>query len=190
MGIENENLNHDDIDSYRESIIEWAKERKPIVFPNKGSQHAAIVIGQIFNEAKDIVRIYAKNMNGDISEFQDYRFGIENFLNCNTNRLKVLLDEKPNPESSTLMFILNKAKQENNNISVKFASSEFRGKLEAIRKNSNDKLHFTIGDNSMVRIETNDETHEAKFCSFNKPSTAQPLAEFFDYYFEGSKEYK
>jgi len=128
-------------------------------------------------------------MNGDISNFKDYSDGIEKFLSNETNSLNVILDDMPNESSKVLDLLIEKSKNRPN-VKLKIANENFKNSLKNIQVDPNAKLHFTIGDNTMIRIENDEITHEAEFCSFNYPIVASKLANIFDNSFDSCVDFE
>ena len=179
-------MNYYSIESYRETIEAWANERKSEVFPNKGAEHAAVVLGAILRNANNQVRIYAKNMNGEISKYDDYFNGLKSFLNKENYSLKIFLDEIPQNESRAFNY-LKSVFPGNNILEIKISTPEFRSAINKVLIDPKIKVHFALGDDDIIRLETDSNTHEAPFCSFNSPKTVNVLQKIFDLYFHQEK---
>ena len=158
------------IEEYKIAIERLAKNQSDLVFNNSGIEHAAIVLSNIFKNS-DVVKIYANDMNGEISSQGCYNQSINEFISRGGN-LQIVLDNITNI-SSTLRSIINKKSAE-----IKISNNEFRDSLKFISKN-NQLNYFAVGDNKMVRIEVDNKSHKA-LCSFNLPDTGKVLSNFFD----------
>lgn len=175
------------IDAYQRSIDTLASSKSEFVFDSEGSENAAIIISSIFKYSKNIVRIYATNMNGDISDFNIYTSSLVRFLYEKKNLL-VLLDN-PDYITSNDAFRVNKEFRQvinrfysQGNIVFKVASEGFKKGMKSIATDSSSLYHFAVGDNHMIRIEL-DNKKRISVCSFNNQKMAQPLIRIFDTYF-------
>lgn len=190
MLIATKNNNNALIADYEKAVRNLAMNRDSLVFGNKGARHAAIVISTILDNSRDIVRIFANNMNGEISNLGGYYQSLTNFTTTGKRLLIVLdglsdLGTPPKVEnfSQTLRFIYEESLR-NNNIKLKFANEEFINTFTRISPKKDMLYHFTVGDESMVRLETDNKLHEAPLCSFNNPRVARYLIDLFDNSFE------
>lgn len=174
------------LDDYRKSIDLLASTQNTFVFDGEGAEKAAIVIASIFKHAQSTVRIYAKDMNGEISGYSIYLDSLFKFLNTRKN-LEVLLD------SPDHFLHLNKRLQHliqsfypQGNVEFRIASEAFKESLRSIATDGQTLYHFVVGDEKMLRIEL-DSNVRSFICSFNNPRMARPLVRVFDQHFEASK---
>lgn len=161
------------LEAYKISIERLAKTESDFVFNNSGADHAAIVLATIFKNSNS-VRIYANDMNGDISNQPCYMNAVKDFA-LNSGTLKIIIDTK-DKISSTLKNLI-----KNNEVEVKISDDKFKDALKAASKDGKNH-YFAVGDDKMIRVEIDNENHKA-LCSFNNPKTAYVLTSIFDEYF-------
>jgi hypothetical protein len=168
------------MDTYKNYIKDLANSGSDAVFYNSGPQHAALVMGTIFENSDKCVKICAGNFSGEISNSSEYRNGLEIFLRKG-GKLQILLQEeklnnlKKEPELFDFLRFYSIIKP--NNIVIKTHKSKFI--------NDEDEVHFTIGDDKMYRLETNIEKFTA-VGNFNDNKTAALLTKLFDEVFEST----
>lgn len=175
------------IDAYQKSIDYLASSKSEFVFDSEGSENAAIIISSIFKHSKSIVRIYATNMNGDISDFSIYTNSLFRFL-YEKKTLQVLLDTSEFI-TSTDHFRQNKKFRQilnrfypQGNIDFRVASDEFKKGMRSIATDNSSLYHFAVGDDHIIRIELENK-NRTSVCSFNNRKMAQPIIRIFDTYF-------
>jgi len=169
------NLNTFDL-KYKNAIDELANKQSSLSFNNSGPTHASIVISNIFKHTESIMRIYAKNMNGEISKIGDYLEQLQKFLES-PKELRILIDELPYNKSKAFDLVTNDSKS---NISIKFASDELRKEIAFWY---NPGTHFITGDSKMFRLEYDSNGHQA-LCGFNNISQVKTLNRMFDKHFD------
>lgn len=169
----------EELERYSLAVRNFAKNKEPLVFENKGKEHAAIVASAIFDHSKNCIRLYATNMNGDISNIDCYKKSLNEYVKSSGELLILLDDENAIKNNITVYNLL---KNTMGNVKLKKASNEFKTEIEAI-SSSGSTLHFMIGDDYMSRIELDPTTHQA-ICSFNKREFCTPLITRFDKYFD------
>ncbi|MEO1259575.1 MAG: hypothetical protein AAFZ15_12295, partial [Bacteroidota bacterium] len=175
---------------YKNAIEEFASKRLELSFGNKGAIHAAIVVTTIFDNSSE-VRIFAHNMNGEISNLAGYYQSLVNFIESG-KRLTVVLDglkeDFPIKKLSQACRFIYEESNKNNNVNLLKASESFTKEIQKISAN-NTLSHFAIGDDSMIRIETDNDQHIAPFCSFNSKKVASIFIDAFDKQLNTCKEF-
>jgi hypothetical protein len=170
------------LEEYKKSIESLANNRDSMIFMNSGNEHAAIVMGNIFKHSKQDIRIFAGNLNGAVSGDDYYQEHLSNFLDSG-GKLKILLQEfdKNNPpEIFNLFSSVDFFYPEN--VEIKLSNTTL------VSEDTETKVHFTVGDSSMYRIENDVEKYLAKG-SFNNPDKANYLIEIFDEIFEETENH-
>ncbi len=170
-----------EIQAYIKALNNLANNDDGMVFDNKGSEHASAVMGTIFKHAQEYVYIYANDMNGDISKDHYYLDELRGFLERN-GKIRIFLDSLSNFDNSELLnpsITLLRNYKNNNAVEVKEVTENFKNEMISIAKKKT-LYHFAIADNKMVRIEEDNITHKAPFCSFNHPDYALKLRTIFD----------
>lgn len=162
----------DDLTSYSKSIEKLALERSRETFLNSGKDHAAIVMGSIFKYSKEHVRVFAGNFCGEVSSQSVYLDGLKYFIQ-HGGKVTIILEEYQranNPALFDLLAISKFFKEDKINV--------FITDKKVVGANGN-KIHFTIGDNSIYRLEEDTENYAARG-SFNNESEVKSLLELFD----------
>ena len=169
------------IEKYKRNIESLALNKESMVFLNSGKEHASIVMGNIFNSSKDIVRVFAGSFNGDVSGDSYYRNHLIKFLE-NGGKLKVLLEQYNDENPPAIFSYLNSFDFfYPENVEVKISNTRL------VSDSDNEKaVHFTTGDSSMYRIEYDTINYLAKG-NFNDPLETNNLIEIFDEIFDESK---
>jgi hypothetical protein len=175
--------------SFRNSVQYAAQSKSDYIYDSVGAEFASIVFSVIFKNTQTKVRIYAKNMNGDISaEFKEYIDGLNNFLE-RSGQLCIILDQKDylDPTSKDCNFnIRNALKEFEENVEIRLSSSAFKQEVKGIF-NNHELHHFVIGDESIFRVEQSNIDRSGIF-SFNNPKISQALTQIFDKHFEDLEE--
>jgi hypothetical protein len=162
---------------YRKAIEQLAKDGSTLLFNNTGVEHASAVVSTILKTAQKEVLIYAQNMNGDISKNGDYISSLSKFLVFGKT-MKVLVDNIPETESEAFS-LLKVFSSFNDGVSIRIANQEFKDNLTTEYKLP---YHFCVGDDRMIRIETDPSMHKA-ICSFNNVNHATKLKGIFNSHF-------
>lgn len=189
--------------SFSQLIKEKAFFRTPGIIKNHGPADAALIIGSIFNQTrKGVVKIYAHNLNGEISRKEDYLEELENFIVNGKAELQVIIDEAPQlirgeRNAYKLIKFFSLTSQFKNRVKIKVVR---KGKIEEVKSiikhalkdvridsldiDLNDVdfvtgLHFATSSEHMYRFETNKSKHEADAC-FMGDEFPKKLSEIFD----------
>ena len=166
----------DDIMKYKE-FVKWLSDNDDDrIFLNSSQEHAVVVISQIFRRSSDTVRVYAKNLCQTIGNKPDYINALSDFVERN-GHVRILLNGYNDgcAKESDLYRRLAYYKSKGKDIIVKTTTE----KPYFSNDKAQNEIHFTIGDSSSYRIETDIEKQTAK-CSMNRPETAKNFADFFD----------
>lgn len=163
-----------DFEAYDNVIKELADNESSFVFTNSNPRHATIIIANIFRTAKDHIRIFARNLCGEVSN-GEYLIQLESFVKRG-KKLTVKLEEKEESNNSeAIKLILNLQKSFPSKISIGVVKDDA---LKQIKHNSN-IYHFTIGDERMYRFETDTENYIA-VANFNDEHTCKELIKKFE----------
>lgn len=164
--------------NYQRIVEQLALEGKPLTFNNSGPSHASIVISTIFKYTKKIIRIYAKNLDGTISNIGDYQNELNEMVNRDI-KIKLIIDELPKPFSEAFLILHDFSAK--SKATIKFSSQEFRN---GIAFHYNPNTHFIIGDEEKFRLEYDNFKHQA-LCGFNNLKISAQLISLFDEHFDG-----
>ena len=180
------------IKDYANSVEFLAKTNSKLIFESFGSENTAIIISTIFKHSKEIVRIYAKSMNGEISsDHIEYIESLNDFLYSGKS-IKILLDTNECFDSNKLekhntkLIRVFRRFMYTGNIDIRIANDKFKNGMIDISTDGSSAYHFTVGDDQMVRIEKDNSTHSA-ICSFNNLSMCKPIIRTFDTHFDMCK---
>jgi hypothetical protein len=147
-------------------------------FFNSGPNHAAVVMSRIFKYSKDVVRIFCGGFTGAVSNDPDYLLYLEGFLQRG-GKLKILAERNlSNDESLSIFKVLKKYKD---NVEM------FVTNLTVIMNSTDQAIHFTIGDQKMLRIETDTNNYAAQV-NFGNSKSAETFIKLFDGMFDKPKE--
>ena len=185
-------MSNEELINFRKNIEDIARNKTSSILSNDSPEQANVIIANIFRHAENRVRIFAKNLDGEISSNAmagNYYFNaLDEFLGKPNSTLDVLIEESPAKES----FLFAKLKQKSsvsNQVRFKFASEEFKEEVRKLRpedqpaSQESELLHFVVGDNSMFRIEYDLKSHKANFC-FNNEEVSTQLNKLFEDHIE------
>ncbi len=164
------------MNNYRKLVESLAQSNEDRLFLNTDEEHALIVCVQIFKKAQNIIRIFAGCLCKHVGNEPEYIEALSDFIERG-GVLHILLNEfdETCAASSPLFKRLSYYVSENRPIEVK--RTDLKPYLASDPTKQN--VHFTIGDESSYRIETNTRDRAAE-CNFNNPVIAKNTADFFD----------
>ena len=146
---------------YKKYIKNLADQGSSSLFFNSSKEHASCIMANIFRKSNEEICIVAGNLNGDVSSNPRYQSELLSFLGRG-GKLKVLLTnpdlETPSDTISLLMSSKNSGQVSIKNTNGSLVKMEIEG--------NENEVHWTIGDNKMIRIEHDTKNYLA-FGSFN-----------------------
>lgn len=144
-------------------------------FFNSGPFHAAIVMSRIFKSSKDI-KIFSGGFTGEVSNNPMYLSELKNFLSKPTNKLSVIIEDYENNKNNKVYEIFKQFRNLNNNIEIYHTNVKI-----SIYDNGDEgkAIHFTIGDENKIRIETNTSDFTAQ-ANFNSQTSVSPFLKLFN----------
>ncbi|SEO61754.1 hypothetical protein SAMN02910431_04617 [Bacteroides sp. AR20] len=164
------------MDTYRKFVSTLATAHSNRVFLNSDKEHALIVLIELFKNAKSKLRIFAGSLCHHVGNTSEYVEALSDFIERGGS-VDILLNnfDIDGAKRSNLFKRLAYYVSEGKPINVKTTT------VKPYLANDTEKkpIHFTIGDESSYRIETNTEERTAE-CNFNNPVVARNTAEFFD----------
>ncbi|MES3000648.1 MAG: hypothetical protein V4787_08145 [Pseudomonadota bacterium] len=152
------------IDQYRTAVEALAAGKSDRRFSNKGSQHAAVVVQQMFHTAADRVRIFSGALSPDIYLQEPVKQEIETFLSRAGTSLQVITQKPINEATAAFLSHFDR---------VKICS------LNGEKTAAPIEHHFLVADSRAYRLETDEENREA-VVNFNEPRVAASLNAMFD----------
>lgn len=166
----------DDLKKYREAIDILARKSEDFIFDHGGIEKSSIIMSTIFKYAKSCLRIYAGNLNGGISNQENYLNNLNDFIERG-GEVKVLIQVINSTSPSKAYQLLDMYSGFNENVKILPTDTEL---IDPRRHKS---FHFTVGDNKMLRVETDTENYVG-YASFNSPEIAKKLSDIFDKIFQ------
>ncbi|MES9884049.1 MAG: hypothetical protein ABW185_24650 [Sedimenticola sp.] len=163
------------MDNYRKMVKRYADEKNTELIPNGGTDHAEILIENIFSHAHDTVRVFTGTLNARVYGSDGVVEKAAEFLLSNKNsKLEILLQDIDDIESLRGHPLINAC-----------------GKIDEDRcvfKSANEKeksasSHFVTMDNLGYRVEP-DKSKPAGIGCFNDPKLAVVLNDYFDTMFD------
>tara|TARA_R110002020_G_scaffold11155_2_gene42308 strand:+ start:361 stop:855 length:495 start_codon:yes stop_codon:yes gene_type:complete len=147
-------------------------------FPNKGPQHASIVLSNIFEIATKEINMLTGNLDATVIK-KDFMTALTSFLGKENTVLNIIFTD------GTLMNkdIVEQLKKFEN-VNMFNAPNDMNSKYL-----SGENFHFTVADKSMFRFETDTDKFKA-WCSFNSPNKATSLNNLFEKIKTGAEEKK
>jgi hypothetical protein len=163
-----------DYKAYVESLAISGQDQ---YFFNSGPIHAAIVMSRIFKYSHNTIKIYCGGFNGTVSNDEQYLKYAKQFLEKG-GKLKILVEKDlSNAGLSNIYAILKK-----NSANVEM----YRAQINVVNTTTNDPVHFAVGDDKMLRLETGVEDYTAEV-NFGNPEKAKHLSSLFDQVWNASK---
>jgi hypothetical protein len=154
-----------------------AREGQDKVFFNSGPNHAAVVMSRIFKYSNDIVRIYCGGFNGTVSNDEEYLTYLQCFLE-RKGKVYILAQNDYTKSQGKIFKVLNKYKDQ-----VEMYLTSSRVTYTTTKKS----IHFTVGDQKMLRVETGIDDYTAQV-NFGNEKDAKRFITVFDELLEKSKD--
>lgn len=170
------------MDAYEQAVDFYAKNCIDSEFPNKGSEHATIVISRIFEYAEQYVKIFSGKLNSDVADNPKFIQSLKRYINSG-KKLEVIVEEIPEiDKSNALKLIIESSKNPMLDVSIKKASNEF---LESVRNSFKSKniYHFIVSDDRAYRVEVDKNNFKAR-CNFNDTHISSILNNTFSNFFK------
>lgn len=165
-----------ELGEYRTLIHQLAEIDSHKVFYNQDAQHAEIVLNEIFEKSKEIIRIFAAQLNDDPPVSDEYIRRLSDFIEKG-GKVRILLNkcDTSNMIKSELFKRLAFYVLKRKDIQVKETSATVYYTNDPEKK----ELHFAVGDSCIYRIETDVEARMAEG-SFNNEVVAKKFIDMFD----------
>lgn len=171
------------MDHYRAILELLCKHDIAYQVVNSGPEHAAQLIGAIVRHSNKRVRVFANDMNGDISDAKGSTL-VEDFKSAIARdvRIEVMLKGVPDSSSKLIEVLRDGVLSKPGNVIVKMAPEPF-----VTRMISDDVAnYFTLGDDCRFRREFDPVRHLASG-NMNDPTEVTMLGKVFDSYFAEAK---
>lgn len=157
---------------YFNFVENLAKNKENKDFFNSGPIHASIVMSRIFKYSNNEVKIFCGGFTGAVSNDPLYLSTLEEFLEKPETKMKILVEDYENNKTSKVYSIFKKYKSK-----VEIFTTPAR----VVINDTERPIHFTLGDNKMLRLETNPEDFTAQV-NFNSTDSSSIVSLFDDIY--------
>ncbi len=162
---------------YERAVSFLAQKKENFPFPNKGADHAAVVVSNILKYAQESVRMFSGALEGEVAQNKNVIKELVKFVERG-GKLKILIEREPS-ENSPLFNRVKELEKAYNTTIIKNAPQEF---IDEMRKIFGEIYHFIVADGKSFRIETDTNDYKA-ICNFNDPEIAESLERLFDKYY-------
>lgn len=162
---------------YSKAVKALLKEKTFTVFPNVGSEQAAIVMSYLYDNSEKTMRIFSNSFSGAYSNHSIYLRSLDNFL-LEKKTIYVLLDNEPSDKSIAFEKILSYINDNPEKGYIKVVDPNYKTILSN-KFADNKMLYFAVGDENKYRLEIDNITKES-FSSFDHKKVAKQLISIFD----------
>jgi hypothetical protein len=156
------------LEEYRQSVALLAKGGLNLEFNNKDERHAVFVMTELFKNAQQSIKIFTGSFSGEISNQPGYWNELKNGILNSDKKVEVIFENEPNSKSICLEG-LKKLKAQGRDVSLCVLTEDYRKLVQ-----ENNIGHFTIGDDTMFRYET-DKIKFTAFCNFDDKDVVKVL---------------
>jgi hypothetical protein len=160
----------EELKSYKIAIENLANKKDGTYFTNSGKEHAAIVMSNIFKSTDSHIRIFAKNLSGEVCDQDLYIDGLQQFIN-RKGEIEIILTEEPSSDSKAFKLIKEYQICNPEKVNIKKTATNISNLPEL-------KFHFTVGDERIFRLEKDTSKYLA-VCSFNDNEYSKKLISLF-----------
>jgi hypothetical protein len=178
---------------YEEDVVNVAENGADFVFRNDNHYHAAIVIKNILTYAQDEILIFDGNLSNDIAgKSEDFLAVLKACVQVEGKIVKIAVEDRLEDgiESPIEELLRELCAEYPKNVVVKLTDEAFLQGISDARKKLGikERVHFTVGDRSMYRIELPLNSRKA-FCNFGSTNIAKCFAKAFDAGFDNCRNY-
>lgn len=155
---------------YYDIVANLSTEDKTFEFNNKDMYHASIVMSAIFSKAKEYIKIYAGDFNGDVCGNKNYLNSLKDAFYRGV-KIDIIFENNPKTDSEGFKLMRELRSINGKNVTISQVSEEF--------KQINKIDHFMIADGLMFRYEVDKQAYKA-FCNFDDRITSEVLLKNFE----------
>ena len=165
-----------DINEYKRFVHQLRMNNDVRIFLNSDTDHAIVVLSEIFSQSQDTIRIFASNLCRTVGSSPSYIASLSEFIERG-GKVRILLNDYKEElaKDSNLYKRLAYHKSLGKDVIIKTTTAKPYRTSDASKK----EVHFTVGDEKSYRMETDIESRTAE-CSMNNPEVASMLVTFFD----------
>ncbi|ORU91448.1 MAG: hypothetical protein A6F72_02590 [Cycloclasticus sp. symbiont of Poecilosclerida sp. N] len=160
------------MEEYRKFVKQRAKEKSTELIPNGGIEHAEVLVENLFNCAKDTVRIFTGSLNEKVYATDNVLTSAKQFLLEDGRRLEILIQDGDKVSA--------------HNGLIKLCRSDSSSKCVIKHTTGADtaaKSHFVVADYFAYRLEPDRKRYTAVAC-FNDQSASSALSTAFKEMFD------
>ncbi len=172
----NGSLHNLNIEDYETVISSAAKYGIIGVFENQNEDRTAIVLKHIYSNSNEKIAVYAKTFSGVVSNTDTVNEGWDIFLSKPNVRIEVLVDKKPQTETTAYKKIYDYI-QRTGNGTIRETTKEVREELKEAFVEG-EIHHFSLGDNDKLRFEIDDS--RKAWCAFSNEIFNEELRNIFN----------
>lgn len=164
------------ISEYKYFVRSLAENMEDRMFLNSDEEKAIVVLVELIRKAQSELRIFAGSLCNSIGDNSEYITAISEFIE-RSGKVYILLNNYDSicAKNSNLYRRLAYYISQGKEIYVKSTDAKPYRTDDEERK----PVHFTVGDRTSYRIETDVEKRTAE-CNFNSHEVANTIADFFD----------
>lgn len=158
------------------SDLQWAYDQKTdLLFTNSGREHAVVLLSTIFDNTKDTLYIYGRELRKELTSCKRYVLSLFDCIKRGVS-IKVLLEEeKDESKKSPMRKVLEELSKKECNVSVR----SMKNVDEEMKRHMPNATHFTVSDNRAFRMEYDIANYKA-FCSMNSSEMSEYLISAFN----------
>lgn len=167
------------MERYRRYIQRLREEKSKAVFMNSSTEHAIIVLSELFQSAEKEVLILSRNLSREVTDNENYLKQLDAFLQKKNTKLEIILTNySEHFKHSRIYEVLTTRSKENPNIMLFKSNSQATVNEEPV--------NFVICDSTAYRFEYNLDDREA-IGSFNGGAEVESLKKIFNKLKDGAE---
>lgn len=164
-----------EIKEYTEFVEKLASTSENEVFFNSGPVHAAIVMSRIFKYSEKNVKIFCGGFNGEVSNNDEYLKYLDEFLSKPETSITAIVENDLSKSEDSKIFAVLK----NYPKKVNLYHTTRRVWYESESNDTRKFVHFAIGDDKMLRLETGIDEYIAQV-NFGDITDTKEWVDLFD----------
>lgn len=177
-----------DLRGYQRLLDDAASMSDPVILPNSGKEHAALMFSKMFTETKESLSMVVGNFCGMVSDNQKYLDSLKKFLCTKGVKCQILMLETPKFDSKALELLKEYQQASPENVKLRISSELTHDIAKTFFENGDKIVHWAVFDNDKFRLETSIETFSA-IGGFHHPKYATLLQHAFNEVFASGKDY-
>ena len=166
----------EELQTYKKNVFTCAEKGIHYLFHNKGNAHALTICSSMFQNARNVIRIAARQLyNDEVVNQPDYIESMRSFLDRKGTRLQIIISRKPTREQvgcgpSFYKMLYEHPAYRDGRVEIRDSECKYilyKGK----------KVNFCTADDRMYRLETDIFQRQAvaDFCDIDSTKTLNSL---------------